>query len=75
MQPDLMFSVMDPMREAASRVDPRFHKPGNRFEALKGDRKGQHSVWISDQWRSASCGPRRRTSLDAFDIWMYVLSR
>ena len=25
--------------------------PGNRFEALKGDRKGQYSVRINDQWR------------------------
>lgn len=25
--------------------------PGNRPEALKGDRKGQHSVRINDQWR------------------------
>jgi len=25
--------------------------PGNRLEALKGDRKGQHSVRINDQYR------------------------
>jgi proteic killer suppression protein len=25
--------------------------PGNRFEALKGDCKGQYSVGINDQWR------------------------
>ena len=25
--------------------------PGNRLEPLKGDRQGQHSVRISDQWR------------------------
>jgi proteic killer suppression protein len=25
--------------------------PGNRFEALKGDRKGQHSIRINDQFR------------------------
>ncbi|MCB1525266.1 MAG: type II toxin-antitoxin system RelE/ParE family toxin [Rhodoblastus sp.] len=25
--------------------------PGNRLEALKGDRAGQHSVRINDQWR------------------------
>ena len=25
--------------------------PGNRLEALKGDRKGQYSVRINDQWR------------------------
>ncbi|OQW54706.1 type II toxin-antitoxin system RelE/ParE family toxin [Candidatus Raskinella chloraquaticus] len=25
--------------------------PGNRLEALKGKRKGQHSVRVNDQWR------------------------
>jgi proteic killer suppression protein len=25
--------------------------PGNRLEALKGDRKGQHGIRINDQWR------------------------
>ena len=25
--------------------------PGNRLEALKGDRLGQHSIRINDQWR------------------------
>ena len=25
--------------------------PGNRLEALKGDRSGQHSIRINDQWR------------------------
>ena len=25
--------------------------PSNRFEALKGDRKGQYSIRINDQWR------------------------
>ncbi len=25
--------------------------PGNRFERLKGDRKGEYSIRINDQWR------------------------
>ena len=25
--------------------------PGNRLEALAGNRKGQHSIRINDQWR------------------------
>jgi toxin HigB-1 len=25
--------------------------PGNRLESLKGDRQGQHSIRINDQWR------------------------
>ena len=25
--------------------------PGNRLEALSGNRRGQHSIRINDQWR------------------------
>jgi toxin HigB-1 len=25
--------------------------PGNQLEALKGDRKGQHSIRVNEQWR------------------------
>ena len=25
--------------------------PGNQLEALRGDRKGQHSIRVNDQWR------------------------
>jgi proteic killer suppression protein len=25
--------------------------PGNHFEAFKGDRKGQYSIRVNDQWR------------------------
>ncbi len=25
--------------------------PGNRLEALKGNRQGQHSIRVNDQWR------------------------
>ena len=25
--------------------------PGNRLEALKGERAGQHSIRVNDQWR------------------------
>jgi len=35
---------------AATIVDLR-HPPGNRLEALKGDRAGQMSIRINDQWR------------------------
>jgi proteic killer suppression protein len=29
--------------------------PGNRLEALKGDRKGQYSIRINSQWRTCFC--------------------
>lgn len=35
---------------ATSRVDLEV-PPGNRLEALKGDRKGQHSIRINEQYR------------------------
>jgi len=37
--------------EAAQTLDFLKAPPGNRLEALKGDRKGQHSIRINDQWR------------------------
>ena len=37
--------------EAASSLDDLAALPGNRLETLKGDRKGQHSIRINDQWR------------------------
>ncbi|MGA8310378.1 MAG: hypothetical protein WB755_10140 [Terriglobales bacterium] len=34
--------------------------PGNRFEVLKVDRKGQYSIRINDQWvRSSTCSVHR----------------
>lgn len=36
---------------AAGILDDLRIPPGNRLEALKGDRKGQHSIRINDQWR------------------------
>lgn len=39
------------MLEAAARLDDLRVPPGNRFEALKGDRAGQFSIRINDQWR------------------------
>jgi proteic killer suppression protein len=38
--------------------------PGNRLEALKGDRHGQHSIRINDQWRI--CFVWR--DVDAYDV-------
>ena len=36
---------------AASNLQDLKSLPGNRFEALKGDRKGQHSIRVNDQFR------------------------
>jgi len=37
--------------EAAVELKDLGALPGNRLEVLKGDRKGQHSIRINDQWR------------------------
>lgn len=39
------------MLDAATRLEDLRSPPGNRLEALKGDRKGQHSIRINRQWR------------------------
>lgn len=37
--------------DAVQTLDELRIPPGNRLEALKGDRRGQHSIRINDQWR------------------------
>jgi len=39
------------MLEAAKGLSDLASPPGNRLEALAGDRKGEHSIRINDQWR------------------------
>jgi len=48
----------------ANRLDDLRVPPGNRLEALKGDRKGQHSIRINDQWRICF----RWSGNDALDV-------
>lgn len=36
---------------SAESLDDLRVPPGNRLEALRGDRAGQHSIRINDQWR------------------------
>jgi len=37
--------------QSATRLVELRNPPSNRFEALDGDRKGQYSIRINDQWR------------------------
>ncbi|GAB4058211.1 type II toxin-antitoxin system RelE/ParE family toxin [Uliginosibacterium sediminicola] len=39
------------MLDAAIELRDLLAPPGNRLEALSGDRAGQHSIRINDQWR------------------------
>jgi toxin HigB-1 len=51
------FAIQRPARmkldrlEAATSLADLAALPGNRFESLAGDRKGQYSIRINDQWR------------------------
>lgn len=48
----------------ARRLDDLRAPPGNRLEALSGDRKGQYSIRINDQWRVCF----RWRNGDAYDV-------
>lgn len=37
--------------DAATQLFDLKSPPGNRFEALRGDRRGEYSIRINDQWR------------------------
>jgi len=39
------------MLEAVAKVDDLRVPPGNRLEKLRGDREGQYSIRINDQYR------------------------
>jgi proteic killer suppression protein len=39
------------MLNAAAKLDDLKSPPGNQLEALSGDRKGQHSIRLNQQWR------------------------
>jgi toxin HigB-1 len=39
------------MLDAADNLDDLRVPPGNRLEALRGNRAGQHSIRVNQQWR------------------------
>ncbi len=50
--------------DLAKRLDDLRIPPGNRLHALEGNRKGQHSISINDQWRICF----RFADGDAYDV-------
>jgi proteic killer suppression protein len=52
--------------DAADRLTDLRVTPGNRLEKLKGDRAGQYSIRINDQW----CICFRWRNGDAYDVEM-----
>ena len=51
--PDIQAKALVKLRllSAATRLDDLRIPPGNRLEALRGDRANQHSIRINQQWR------------------------
>jgi proteic killer suppression protein len=50
--------------DAAERLEDLRIPPGNRLKKLSGDREGQYSVRINDQWRVCF----RWSAGDAYDV-------
>ena len=50
---ELCVKAYDKLRilHAAATIYDFYEPPSNRFEALKGDRKGQFSIRINNRWR------------------------
>lgn len=44
--------------DAATKLSDLRASPGNRLEALKGERRGRHSIRIDDQWHVCLCAVR-----------------
>jgi proteic killer suppression protein len=51
--PDVQRVALRKLRQldAAVSLDDLRVPPGNRLEKLRGDRSGQHSIRVNDQWR------------------------
>ena len=60
---------LDQLDAAASLPD--LDLPGNRLEALKGDRSGQFSVRVNDQWRICFEWPKGATGPSNVEIVDY----
>ena len=50
--------------DAAEALEDLRVPPGNRLEKLRGDRQGQHSIRVNDQWRVYF----RWEGADAYDV-------
>ena len=61
--------VASDIRRGTSYLNDLRIPPANRLEALKNDRKGQHSIRINDQWRV--CFVWTKTGPDAVEIIDY----
>jgi proteic killer suppression protein len=71
--PDIQAAALRKLRllNQALQLDDLRVPPGNRLEALRGDRVGEHSIRINDQWRIcfvwSEGGPSRVAIVDYHD--------
>jgi toxin HigB-1 len=67
----LLTSMLKKLRllDAAVALDDLRAPPGNRLEKLRGDRAGQHSIRVNDQWRI--CFAWRASGAHAVEIVDY----
>jgi len=59
------------MLDAAVMLDDLSLPPGNRLEALHGDREGEHSIRVNDQWRVCFVWNDRAQSAEDVEIVDY----
>ncbi len=64
--PDIQRVALRKLLQIHAATDLEFLRvpPGNRLESLKGDRKGQYSIRINEQWRICF----RWRQGDAYDV-------
>lgn len=58
--------------EAATNIGDLMHLPSNRFEALKGSRKGQYSIRINAQWRICFEWPKGEKNQSISKLWIII---
>ena len=65
-QPDLIRRAIRRLEyiDLANRLEDLKVPPSNRLHALKGNRKGQHAIFVNDQWRICF----RFEDGDAYDV-------
>lgn len=57
--------------DAATSLDDLRALPGNRLEALRGDRQGEFSIRINDQWRLCFAWPAGAVGPSSVEIVDY----
>ena len=62
---------LEALDAAAALMDLR-SPPGNHLEALRGDREGQYSIRVNDQWRICFRWDEEHSGVDGVEIVDYL---